>query len=172
MPSGGRLRRGAQARDEAAAHPGDGAQVAPPPQGQDRPQGASSSSSSTKKSSFAPGSANLDPASEPILEDLRKFLDHDKAITKVRIEGHTDSPQNTPDMMALSKARSRAVSEWLANHGIAPNRVLPVGCGSSRPIKDKGGAVDHARTKRTELHVIEEKGAPVGGPPPGDCAAD
>jgi outer membrane protein OmpA-like peptidoglycan-associated protein len=121
---------------------------------------------------FAPGSAKLDEASVPVLEDLRKFLDHDKVITKVRIEGHTDSPQNTPDMMALSKARSRAVSEWLANHGITPTRLVPVGCGSSRPIKDKTGAIDHTRTKRTELHVIEEKGAPVGGPPPGDCAAD
>jgi outer membrane protein OmpA-like peptidoglycan-associated protein len=122
---------------------------------------------------FQPGNAKLGPESEPILEDLRKFLDKDKAITKIRIEGHTDSPQNTPDMVALSKARSKAVAEWLVNHGIAPGRVIPVGCGSNRPIKDKAGKVDHTRTKRTEAHVVEEKGAPVGGPPvPPDCSAD
>jgi outer membrane protein OmpA-like peptidoglycan-associated protein len=122
---------------------------------------------------FTPGSARLDPASEPVLEELRKFLDHDKAITKVRVEGHTDSPQNTPEMVALSKARSKAVGEWLANHGISPGRIVPVGCGSNRPIKTAGGQVDHARTKRTEVHVVEEKGAPVGGPPiPADCSGD
>jgi outer membrane protein OmpA-like peptidoglycan-associated protein len=103
---------------------------------------------------------------------LKLFLDKDPGLGKIRIEGHTDSPQNTPDMVALSKARSKAVAEWLANHGIAPGRVLPVGCGSARPIKSKDGKVDHVRTKRTEAHVIEEKGKPLGAPVPADCSVD
>jgi len=121
---------------------------------------------------FEPGSATLHADAAPVLETLRFFLDKDKAVTKIRIEGHTDSPQNTPDMMALSKARSKAVAEWLVGHGVAPGRVLPVGCGSSRPIKTKSGDIDHTKTKRTEAHVIEEKGKPVGNPVPADCAVD
>jgi outer membrane protein OmpA-like peptidoglycan-associated protein len=122
---------------------------------------------------FEPGSAVLHADAAPVLESLKLFLEKDKSVGKIRIEGHTDSPQNTPDMVALSKARSKAVTEWLANHGIAPARLLPVGCGSSRPIKDKAGKIDHARTKRTEAHVIEDKGKPVNGPPvPPDCSVD
>jgi outer membrane protein OmpA-like peptidoglycan-associated protein len=121
---------------------------------------------------FEPGSATLHADAGPVLESLKLFLEKDKGVEKIRIEGHTDSFQNTPDMVALSKARSKAVAEWLANHGIAPTRLLPVGCGSSRPIKTKDGKVDHARTKRTEAHVIVEKGKPLGNPVPGDCSAD
>jgi outer membrane protein OmpA-like peptidoglycan-associated protein len=121
---------------------------------------------------FEPGTATLHAEAAPILETLKFFLEKDKGVEKIRIEGHTDSPQNTPDMMALSKARSKAVAEWLVNHGVSPNRILPVGCGSSRPIKGKDGKIDHARTKRTEAHVIVEKGKPIGNPIPGDCAAD
>jgi len=122
---------------------------------------------------FAPNSANLDPASDPVLNELQIFLAANKDVNKVRIEGHTDSPVNTPEMVALSKARSIAVSSWLANHGISPDRILPVGCGSNRPIKDAKGNVDHTKTKRTEVYVIVEKGQPLGsGPIPSDCVAD
>lgn len=121
---------------------------------------------------FEPGSAALHPASTPVLESLRTFLDKDKTVTKIRVEGHTDSAQNTPELMALSKDRSKAVAEWLVNHGIAPGRILPVGCGSSRPIKNAEGQVDHKKTKRTEVHIVEERGKPLGTPVPADCAVD
>jgi outer membrane protein OmpA-like peptidoglycan-associated protein len=121
---------------------------------------------------FEPGSATLHADAAPVLESLKFFLEKDKGVEKIRIEGHTDSPQNTPDMVALSKARSKAVVEWLANHGINPGRLLPVGCGSNRPIRGKDGKIDHARTKRTEAHVILEKGKPLGAPVPADCSAD
>jgi outer membrane protein OmpA-like peptidoglycan-associated protein len=120
---------------------------------------------------FEPRTANIVPATEPALEALRLFLDKDKSITKIRIEGHTDPP-NTPDMMGLSKARSKKVAEWLVNHGIDPGRIIPVGCGGARPVLNKG-KVDEARSRRTEAHVVEEKGKPVGaGPVPADCAVD
>ncbi len=122
---------------------------------------------------FQPNSASLDPISEPVLKELQIFLAASPDVGKVRIEGHTDSPTNTPEMVALSKARSKAVAEWLANNGIAPGRLLPVGCGSNRPIKTAKGDVDHTKTKRTEVYVVEEKGKPLGnGPIPSDCVAD
>jgi outer membrane protein OmpA-like peptidoglycan-associated protein len=121
---------------------------------------------------FDPNSAKLSAGSEGPLEELRAFLAADKVITKIRIEGHTDSPTNTPEMVALSKRRSKAVAEWLVNKGIAPEKILPVGCGSNRPIKT-GGQVDHAKSKRTEAYVIEEKGKPLGAAPvPSDCSVD
>ncbi len=73
-------------------------------------------------------------------------------------------------MVALSKARAAAVSTWLANHGVDPSRILPVGCGSNRPIKGPGGAIDHDASKRTEVYVISEKGKALAGPAvPPDC---
>jgi outer membrane protein OmpA-like peptidoglycan-associated protein len=72
-------------------------------------------------------------------------------------------------MLALSQARAKRVAEWLVNHGIDPNRIVPVGCGGNHPIM-KGGKVDEARSRRTEAHVMEEKGKPVGAPMAADCA--
>jgi outer membrane protein OmpA-like peptidoglycan-associated protein len=121
---------------------------------------------------FQPNSANLDLTSEPVLVELQVFLAAAKDVGKVRIEGHTDSPVNTQEMVSLSQARAKAVADWLANHGIAPGRLLPVGCGSNRPIKDAKGNVDHENSKRTEVYVIEEKGKPLGSAPvPADCVA-
>jgi outer membrane protein OmpA-like peptidoglycan-associated protein len=120
---------------------------------------------------FQPQTATIVPATEPALAALQAFLAADKSITKVRIEGHTDPP-DSPDMVALSKARSIKVAEWLANHGIDRGRLLPVGCGGSRPIQ-KGGVIDYDKSRRTEAHIIGKNGAPVNGPeiPPG-CSAD
>jgi outer membrane protein OmpA-like peptidoglycan-associated protein len=109
------------------------------------------------------------PATEPALEALRAFLDKNKGITKVRVEGHTDPPDG-PDMVALSKARSKKVAEWLVNHGIDGSRIIPVGCGGAYPVM-KGAEVDEARSRRTEAHVIEEGGKPVA-PPNRNCALD
>lgn len=119
---------------------------------------------------FEPRTANIVPATEPALEALRVLLDKDKSITKVRIEGHTDPPDG-PEMIDLSKRRSKRVAEWLANKGIDPSRIIPVGCGGRRPIM-KGGKVDEDRSRRTEAHVVEEKGKQVSAPVPSDCVAD
>ena len=88
---------------------------------------------------FTPSSATLHASAAPVLKELQIFLLANKDVNQVRIEGHVDAPVNTPDMVALSKARSMAVAGWLANNGVEPGRLLPVGCGANRPIKNAKG---------------------------------
>jgi len=122
---------------------------------------------------FTPGSATLHASAAPVLTELKIFMLANKDVNQVRIEGHVDAPANTPEMVALSKARSMAVAGWLANNGVEPGRLLPVGCGANRPIKNAKGQVDHDKTRRTELWVVKEKGAALAGPAiPPDCVGD
>jgi outer membrane protein OmpA-like peptidoglycan-associated protein len=119
---------------------------------------------------FEPRTANIVEGTIPVLAELKVFLDKSPNVTKVRVEGHTDPP-NTPELLALSKARSIKVAEWLVNHGVDKNRLIPVGCGGNRPIL-KGAAVDENASRRVEVHVVEENGKQVSSPVPGDCSAD
>src|SRR3569832_410989 len=122
---------------------------------------------------FAPGSSELKPEFQAILQDFfpryvrilasKKYRD---AISEVRIEGHTSSVWNgsaSPDQayflnMELSQARTRSTLayvmslpadqsqvEWLRRY------VTANGLSSSRLIVDNKGEEDVARSRRVEF---------------------
>lgn len=87
----------------------------------------------------------------------------------VRVEGYTDSRGSAEHNRALSEARAAAVVDYLAQKGIARDRLLHEGLGEARPkvpepeaCKDKSEDTAPAwcepdvwsRNRRTEFHIV------------------
>lgn len=104
---------------------------------------------------FEFGKATLLPESEPVLEQLKLFLEEKKQITLVRIEGHTDNVGQQAANLKLSGERALAVRQWLVDHGIDTKRLVAVGFGDLKPIADNATDEGRAQNRRTEFIVVE-----------------
>ena len=107
---------------------------------------------------FSPGGAELTQAGYPVLDELIPVLNADPTLRLV-IEGHTD---NTPIQSArfpsnweLSTSRAAAVARYLAEHGVAPQRIQASGFADTRPIGGKDNPVDRKANRRVDL-VMEK----------------
>jgi len=76
-------------------------------------------------------------------------------ITKLRIEGHTDSDGDDASNQNLSERRAQAVVRWLTDHGIASNRLVGVGCGERDPLASNTTSEGKQRNRRTEFDIEE-----------------
>ena len=75
---------------------------------------------------------------------LRRFDD-----LQVDVEGHTDSVGGDVYNQQLSQRRAEAVVDLLVNeHGIARERLSPVGYGETRPVASNDTADGRAENRR------------------------
>jgi OOP family OmpA-OmpF porin len=107
--------------------------------------------------------ATIRPESERVLLALLAFLNQRPDVTRVRIEGHTDSRASNEYNQDLSARRSLSVCNWLVDHGIDHLRLIAVGFGEERPIGPNQTAPGRQENRRTEFHVAEVNGRPWGG---------
>jgi OOP family OmpA-OmpF porin len=97
-----------------------------------------------------------------VLNELAGILKKHPSITKLRIEGHTDSSGRPEKNTRLSKARADAVAKWLVEHEVDRARLATVGLGDSKPLADNTTPEGRQSNRRTEFHVEELDGKPVG----------
>lgn len=100
---------------------------------------------------FAPGSAEIDPASAVAL-DVAADPIREREI-RVAIEGHTDSTGADAENQALSLARAEAVRRYLVRKGVPPERLLVRGLGAADPVASNATPDGRARNRRVELEV-------------------
>ncbi len=74
-------------------------------------------------------------------------------ITRLRIEGHTDSAGAETENLELSERRAGAVVQVLMRYGVPLKRLHAVGYGEARPIESNRTADGRARNHRVELVV-------------------
>jgi OmpA-OmpF porin, OOP family len=114
---------------------------------------------------FDTGTANLkrSPQNDMVLNLLLRAGQTYVTITRLRVEGHTDSTGNEPDNQRLSEARAGAVVEWLTSHGIARARLNPVGCAARDPLFPNDSPEHMARNRRVEFDIETIEDQPVEG---------
>ena len=78
--------------------------------------------------------ATLRPESEKALDDLVKLLNENPNVT-IELSAHTDYIGSADYNKRLSQRRADAVVAYLTAHGIAQDRLTPVGYGKERPKK-------------------------------------
>jgi outer membrane protein OmpA-like peptidoglycan-associated protein len=105
---------------------------------------------------FATGSAVILPASNTILEAVKKILDDHQDIKKVSIEGHTDNVGGPGPNLLLSRARAASVVTWLVKHGIAKDRLSSAGYGQEKPIDDNKTPEGRQNNRRVEFHIVDQ----------------
>ncbi|UKN02996.1 OmpA family protein [Paracrocinitomix mangrovi] len=120
--------------------------------------------------------ATLRPKSKEILDKLIEFLELNNNL-KIEIRSHTDFRGSDTYNQDLSQRRAQSVVDYLIEHGIPMNRLVPKGYGESMPseIKDGNGQIVtlteayiksltdeelieeyHQRNRRTAFFVLGE----------------
>jgi OOP family OmpA-OmpF porin len=110
---------------------------------------------------FDTGTANLRPESDVVLEVVEDYLNQEKNVNILRIEGHTDADGEAEANYDLSQRRAMAVAQWLVAKGIDCKRLLPVGFGESEPIADNKTEEGKAQNRRVDFIKASENGKPV-----------
>ncbi|PPB80786.1 carboxypeptidase family protein [Albidovulum inexpectatum] len=90
------------------------------------------------------------PASLPTLRALKAFLDANPEQAFV-LEGHTDSDGAEAYNQDLSERRAASVLRWLAENGVATDRITSVGLGETRPVASNATAAGKALNRRVVL---------------------
>ena len=103
---------------------------------------------------FQTNSDLLLPGAENILADAAATLKKNPSI-KVEVAGHTDSDGSAAYNESLSARRAQTVHDYLANAGIAVNRMSVRGYGESQPIADNSTAAGKAQNRRVVLRITE-----------------
>lgn len=85
---------------------------------------------------FAFDSADILPQARTQLDALAKGIKLLPADRAVLVEGHTDAVGDDEYNLELSRARARAVRDYLVqHHGIEASRLKTVGYGEGRPVE-------------------------------------
>lgn len=102
---------------------------------------------------FAFGLTTILPKSYDLLGEVVQAL-NDRPQLCVRIEGHTDSKGKKELNLRLSAGRAAAVMQFLADEGIARERLSSQGYGSSLPLDDNTTAAGRENNRRVEFVVV------------------
>jgi outer membrane protein OmpA-like peptidoglycan-associated protein len=107
---------------------------------------------------FKTNSAEILPESDGVLEAVRDILEQHSKITKLSIEGHTDSVGKAPYNKKLSDRRAASVLKWLVSHGIDKSRMSSIGYGMEKPLEDNKTEDGRRANRRVEFHIEELQG--------------
>ncbi len=91
-----------------------------------------------------------------VLDDVLHILKTNPQITKVQIEGHTDTRGKKKYNKRLSAKRAEAVRKHLIDRGIAPERLTAKGFGEERPlVTPEESEADYEANRRVEFLILE-----------------
>jgi outer membrane protein OmpA-like peptidoglycan-associated protein len=103
---------------------------------------------------FTSGSARLDQRSAPLLDSIVDIINRCPDLV-VKIAGHTDSDGGEAANQRLSEARAASVARYLAERGVAADRMVSTGYGELRPVAPNDTAENKLRNRRIEFAVFD-----------------
>ncbi|QRN95134.1 tandem-95 repeat protein [Archangium violaceum] len=96
-----------------------------------------------------------------LLKQVAQVLRANPHVSKVRVEGHTDSQGADAFNQDLSQRRANSVRKHLVEQdGIAPERLEAVGYGETKPVSTNATAAGRDKNRRVEFNILETKEAP------------
>jgi outer membrane protein OmpA-like peptidoglycan-associated protein len=104
---------------------------------------------------YESGKSTLKKESITELEILKEFMTENPYI-KLEVSAHTDIVGSHAQNVKLSLARAKSIYTWLANNGIAAERITYKGYGPDQPIADNGTYEGRALNRRAEIKILEE----------------
>ncbi len=103
---------------------------------------------------FETGSHVLLKQSDDLLGQVAAVLNGHPEITRVAIDGHTDTVGQLKNNLALSRRRAVSVLRWLVEHGVDERRLEARGFGPRRPIAPNTSAEGRAKNRRVEFQIL------------------
>jgi outer membrane protein OmpA-like peptidoglycan-associated protein len=107
---------------------------------------------------FDTGAATIRKVSDPLLDEVAGVLKEHPEITKVEVQGHTDSKGNRSINTPLSKNRAAAVVKALTKRGIDARRLTSQGYGPDQPIASNDTEQGRQKNRRVQFKILEKKG--------------
>ena len=104
--------------------------------------------------SFATGSDEILPNSEPLLLEVADVLIRNPDLELVEIQGHTDNRGDRALNMRLSQQRAESVKRWLTQHGVKEDRLTAKGFGPKRPLAPNITQQNRARNRRVQFRIV------------------
>lgn len=104
---------------------------------------------------FQSGSANLTPASLPLLREVAATLKAASTLS-IEIRGHTDDVGNAAKNIKLSQRRSETIRAVLIKAGVAPTRLVATGFGPTKPVASNKTAAGREQNRRVEFLILGE----------------
>ncbi len=95
---------------------------------------------------------NLKPEALKILDDAVQKLSANGQV-RITIEGHTDSVGTAEYNIGLGERRARSVYDYLANRGVARDRMETRSFGEERPVASNTTSAGRAQNRRAVLTV-------------------
>jgi len=112
------------------------------------------------KVNFGFDSAEIDPSSHSLLDQVALTIKANPQLRRVRVEGHTDDRGSEAYNRQLSQDRAESVVRYLVQRGVSAQRLEAVGYGESRPLVPGTGEAVWSRNRRVEFTIL------ATGPPP------
>src|SRR5256885_8334774 len=103
-----------------------------------------------EKIQFAWNQAVIEKVSYPALDEVAKALSDNKGF-KISIEGHASSEGMDDHNQSLSDKRALAVLQYIANKGVARDRLVSEGFSSSRPVQSNATESGREANRRVEF---------------------
>ena len=102
---------------------------------------------------FDTNKATIQPRSFNLLDQVAATLKAHAELTRVSVEGHTDSKGPAAKNRKLSQARAESVVNYLVKHSVAATRLEAKGWGPDRPVEDNRTAKGREANRRVEFHI-------------------
>ena len=107
--------------------------------------------------------AIIKPESFALLDEVAEILKEHPELTKIRIEGHTDSRGDNAANKKLSQERATSVMKYLTEKGIAADRLEAIGYGEEKPLVKEKTDADRAKNRRVDFAVVGRSDAAKPG---------
>ncbi len=104
---------------------------------------------------FRSGSAQIDPESYSLLDQVALTLKANPEIKRLRVEGHTDDTGPREMNVRLSKSRADSVRRYLIGKGVAPDRLTSEGYGPDKPLESGDDEASRAKNRRVEFIITD-----------------
>ncbi|NML30943.1 OmpA family protein [Paraburkholderia antibiotica] len=101
---------------------------------------------------FDTSSYAIKPSFAPVLDQLVQTMQQNPEIV-ASVVGHTDSTGSAQYNQTLSVNRAQSVTGYLAQHGVAPQRLSATGMGPTQPIADNNTEAGRAANRRVEIYL-------------------
>ena len=108
---------------------------------------------------FETGNAVLRGESWNLLEQVARILRDHPEIEACEVAGHTDDTGTPEQNLQLSRARASSVVDFLAQRGVARERLSSQGYGQTRPVADNASEIGRSRNRRVEFSITRRRPA-------------
>jgi outer membrane protein OmpA-like peptidoglycan-associated protein len=106
---------------------------------------------------FDTNKATIKRVSDQLLDEVGEVLKEHPEITKIEVQGHTDSRGNAKLNETLSQNRANAVMAALVKRGITADRMIAKGYGQNQPIDTNDTDAGRQKNRRVQFKIIEKK---------------